>query len=302
MEDKLNMQCYNSFSVAISLCSHPTHHHQRQSICYALVANRHERGYLSAMTLLLDYLSLFRPRYHLPFFTVVITSLVFGTLPFALTVLRLLGLYVSFCLCLYGALYTINGIVDRALDAAHPRKCNRPFAAGRIRPRDGWIFAAALLALAFGSGWFWFGPGVVALYVAFMAINVLYTFVLKTLPYLEIVANAATHPLRMVLGLTVAAGVVPWPLVTGFFCLAIGASTMRRVIEKQNGEEDGRPVLRRYTFGQLRTVNVVVSLALLGHLLIAWPHDAGWLALFFGLHFLVAFVGPRTRAAQWLLG
>lgn len=254
------------------------------------------------MSLLLDYLALLRLRYHLPFSTVVVTAFVFGTLPPAVTALRLVALFFSFCLCLYGALYTINGIADRKLDAIHPRKKDRPLAAGRISPQAAWIFVVLLLITAFTTAWLWFGPRVLALYVLFVTVNLVYSYVIKRIPYVEIVGNAITHPLRMLLGVAIGAGTILPLLVSAYFFLSIGFSAMRRVLEKENGEKAGRPVLRLYTLHDLRLVNVIVSVALLLHLFVAWPVENGWFVMFFVAHVIVAFIAPESRVVRWVVG
>jgi decaprenyl-phosphate phosphoribosyltransferase len=253
------------------------------------------------MGVFLDYLALLRPRYHLPFTAVVISAFVFGTPPPPAIALRLIALFVSFCLCLYGALYTINGIADRKIDAVHPRKKDRPIAAGRVSPRAAWIYAFVLLAAAFITAWLWFGIVVVALYVAFAAVNVTYSYALKRVPYLELAGNAATHPLRVLLGAAIAAGTISVPLFTAYFCLSIGFSTMRRVLEKKAGEKSGRPVLRFYTLHDLWLVNLGVSAALFGHLFFMWPQDDGWYVAFFVSHLVVAFAAPNSRLTRMLI-
>jgi 4-hydroxybenzoate polyprenyltransferase len=47
------------------------------------------------------------------------------------SVQRALAGFVVFCL-LSGAMYMLNDVIDRDKDRLHPRKCNRPIAAGVI--------------------------------------------------------------------------------------------------------------------------------------------------------------------------
>ena len=252
-----------------------------------------------------DYIQLLRPRYHLLYLTVIVAAVFFGSLSFPLTLFRLAELYVSFCVFLYGGLYTINAIGDKNIDAAHPRKRSRPVAAGRIGVRAAWIYAVSLLLLALVSGAFFFGMPVLVLYFFFLIVNLLYTYVLKHIPYVELLGNSLTYPLRALLGIQVTQGYAPPSLLLAIFFFALGWATTRRIIEKERGEESGRPTLRSYTLRSLASVNAVVAIALLA----LWAANAdaygGWYALLFAAHCALAFL--RTRVAfvrmttGWLL-
>lgn len=60
----------------------------------------------------------------------------------------LLFCFVAFCLLASG-IYVINDIVDVKADRAHPKKCLRPIAAGKISIKRALIFAFVLITLAF---------------------------------------------------------------------------------------------------------------------------------------------------------
>lgn len=61
---------------------------------------------------------------------------------------NLLLCFVAFCLLASG-IYVINDIVDAEADKAHPKKCLRPIASGKISIKHALIFAFSLITLAF---------------------------------------------------------------------------------------------------------------------------------------------------------
>lgn len=252
-----------------------------------------------------DYIALLRPRYHLLYSTVIFAAYFFGSLSFTETTIVLLVLYFSFCVFLYGGLYTINAIGDRVIDAAHPRKKDRPVASGRVHHMAATLYAFLLLSAALLSGYLLFGTSTVQIYLAFIAINILYTYVLKHIPYLELIGNSVTYPLRALLGITVTAGTAPLSLYVAVFFFAMGWATTRRLIEKERREESGRPVLRRYAMWQLHAVNIAIAIVLLGLWLFSASEFAYWYALFIAMHLFTAFlrlyVTPVRKIVFWLL-
>ncbi len=131
-------------------------------------------------------------------------GVVFAPLVFAmrlldpLAVLHSLAAFVAFC-AVSSAVYLINDVSDLEHDRLHPRKKSRPLAAGEISPRVALVVAAVLgtaatlapLALA---------PGVSGAIGAYLALNVLYSFGLKLLPLVDVIAIALGFVLRTLAG------------------------------------------------------------------------------------------------------
>ena len=109
-----------------------------------------------------------------------------------------IGAFGVFCL-LTGAVYTMNDLVDIDNDATHPVKRYRPIPSGRVP--IGWARAAAVglvlisLAGAAIGPWEFF---VTAL--AYFLLNVAYSFRLKQIAYLDVLAIAAGFVLRVLAG------------------------------------------------------------------------------------------------------
>jgi hypothetical protein len=86
-------------------------------------------GHVHKLRPLGDYITLVRPLYHMSFGFVLFPSLYKTCEPGAVNCVltesvtqQYVLLYLSFNVCLYGGIYTLNALTDRAEDAAHPRK------------------------------------------------------------------------------------------------------------------------------------------------------------------------------------
>ena len=153
-----------------------------------------------------------------------------------------------FCL-VSSADYLVNDVADRENDRLHPRKRHRPIAAGLLSPRAavGWAAALALLALGGGFALEWQVGVVLAGYVVLM---LSYTFALKHMVLMDMMAIGAGFVLRAMAGaLAIDVPISPWLYVV----TALGALFL--VIHKRRAEltllESGaanhRPILEEYT-------------------------------------------------------
>jgi hypothetical protein len=195
------------------------------------------------------WLKLIRFHYHLSFIGVVLgAALIARGLP-ALLLLSLLALYLSFNVLLYGGLYTLNDLLNAESDRQHSRKRNRPVQAGMVSQRAAVLFAATLTVGGLVSGYVLFNAAVFSLYVAVLVLNVCYSTLARSIPWLEIVFNAAPHPLRFALGAALAGGTAPFALLVGIFMLAFGIAATRRLLEKDVYGWQARKVIESYSEG-----------------------------------------------------
>jgi decaprenyl-phosphate phosphoribosyltransferase len=193
------------------------------------------------------WLRLIRFRYHLSFIGVVLgAALITKGFPTSLLP-ALLTLYLSFNVLLYGGLYTLNDILDAESDRQHPRKRERPLQAGAISQRAAVLFAATLTACGLLSGYVLFSTAVFSMFVAVLALNVCYSTVARGVPGLEIVFNAAPHPLRFAMGAALAGGNAPSSLLLSIFLLAFGIAATRRLLEKDLRGWQARKVIEAYS-------------------------------------------------------
>ena len=112
--------------------------------------------------------------------------------------LRSLFAFVLFC-GLSGTVYLINDVVDVERDRLHPRKRLRPIASGALSPRAGAVTAAVLgigclaAALLLGADFFTFA-------LLYLLLNLLYSFLLKEIVIVDVLALSLGFVLRAVAG------------------------------------------------------------------------------------------------------
>jgi 4-hydroxybenzoate polyprenyltransferase len=203
---------------------------------------------VTAQTAARDWLTLARPRQWIKN-TFVLAPLVFSgnaTDPGrTLTALLAAGV---FCL-LSSAVYAMNDALDSAADRAHPQKRLRPVAAGRIPPGRALGAGGILSALATG-GAFWMATGFGWIAVAYVSLNLLYTWQLKSMVIVDVFVIASFFIMRLVGGAVVID--VPysvWLLLCGGLLALYLGFTKRRHELVMLGELSGehRPVLVHYT-------------------------------------------------------
>lgn len=144
------------------------------------------------------------------------------------------------------ATYTVNDLKDVERDRRHPTKSRkRPLAAGTVTVPA----ALALLVVLYGVlVWGWFvQPGVILVILAYVVLNLSYSFVLKHQPVLDIFTIAIGFVLRVYAGAqALAVPVSSWMFVTTL-CLALYLASVKRRQELSQSGAEGREVLERYT-------------------------------------------------------
>ena len=211
------------------------------------------------------YVRLIRFHYHSTFAGVVFGALLTASQPADYSVLlpQILALYVTFNILLYGGIYSVNSIVDREADLNHPLKRFRPLPAAELDVRSAKIFAIIMIGAGLASASILFNVFVFGCFMAFVALNLVYSTALKNIPYLEIIANAATHPLRFVMGVVLVEGEIPAALVLAMFFLAFGAAVTRRCVERSLDGWRARPVLESYSARSLFSMRLAGFVAIL---------------------------------------
>jgi 4-hydroxybenzoate polyprenyltransferase len=172
--------------------------------------------------------------------------------------------FVLFCL-VSSAEYLINDVVDRESDRLHPEKRHRPIAAGLVSPRQAITWAAVLGALAIGGAFALSGPltwHVGAVLSGYLVLMLAYTFVLKHIVLMDMMAIGAGFVLRAMAGaLAIDAPISPWLYVV----TALGALFL--VLHKRRAEltllESGagnhRPILEEYSATMLDQMTSLVT-------------------------------------------
>lgn len=150
---------------------------------------------------------------------------------------------------LSGAVYLLNDVADRERDRMHPLKRLRPVASGALSPRTA-ISLAAILGLACLASSFLLGVPFAAWASAYLALNLLYSFSLKEVVILDVLAISLGFVFRAVAG-AVAIGVQisDWLLIcTILLALFLTLSKRRHELTTLSDSAVGhRPTLQEYS-------------------------------------------------------
>jgi len=134
--------------------------------------------------------------------------------------------FLVFCLA-SSAIYVINDLVDIESDRAHPVKKNRPLPSGAISQKSAIIIASLLLVLVF---WLmmYFNIEFILLVVAFVMLNMLYSFLFKNVVLLDVFSIAAGFSMRVLAGaFVIQVPISSWLLLTTMF-ISLFLGVMKR--------------------------------------------------------------------------
>ena len=106
--------------------------------------------------------------------------------------------FLAFGLCASGV-YVLNDLLDLTPDRLHPRKRNRPFAAGRIPLLHGIFVAPALAVAGLAVAWLCNAAFAVVL-LAYYAMTLAYSLRLKRIVMVDVVLLAALYTVRIIGG------------------------------------------------------------------------------------------------------
>ena len=167
---------------------------------------------------------------------------------------------------LSGCVYLLNDIVDVESDRAHPTKCRRPIAAGRLSLRAARMALAGLLIVTVSAA-FTLSIEFAAVGMAYFTLNVGYSFALKHVPFVDVIIIASGFILRLFGGAF--AIDVPLSIWLGActFLLAMYLGLGKRkheLMAVSGGGHKTRRVLARYDLGKVRVTMVVLAILTTG--------------------------------------
>jgi 4-hydroxybenzoate polyprenyltransferase len=177
--------------------------------------------------------------------------------------------FVAFC-ALSGGVYAANDILDIAEDRKHPTKRLRPVANGEISVRVAAVYAALLaiggLALAFFVS---LGVGLAG--IAYLALQAVYTPILKHMAVLDVMSISAGFVIRALAGVAaVGSPISPWLVVcTGLLTLFLGFSKRRyELYFLQEEAEIHRKNLKDYSVEMLdQMMNIMVAATIIAYIM-----------------------------------
>ena len=140
--------------------------------------------------------------------------------------------FLIFC-ALSGVIYIVNDVIDIDKDRLHQTKRNRPLPSGKLKKFDALaaavLIGAGALVLARFVGASFFGVA-----VAFFALNILYSLVLKRIVLVDVVSISLSFVIRAIAGVEALADVEssitisPWLLICTLFLSLFLAFCKRR--------------------------------------------------------------------------
>jgi len=173
--------------------------------------------------------------------------------------------FIAFCL-LASAVYVGNDWLDRASDRTHPVKRHRPIAAGRVSGLAAAVMCIGLAAAAFALA-AWVDLALVGVLVAYVLLNIAYSFSLKRVVIIDVIAVALGFLLRLLAG-TLGVGIAPspWMLMCGLMLTLLLGFGKRRAELAAVERASARSVLADYSPELLdRLITVCVSGTLIAY-------------------------------------
>jgi 4-hydroxybenzoate polyprenyltransferase len=179
---------------------------------------------------------------------IVFAALIFGQRLFDTAAAgRSVAAFFVFC-ALSGVVYLLNDVSDREADRQHPLKRHRPIAAGDVSPSSALIVAAVIAVGALGAA-FWLSAAFGWIAVAYLALFVAYTRVLKHVVILDVLTIAIGFVIRAAAGAAaIAVPMSQWLLVcTILLALFLGLSKRRHELTLLAESASGhRKILEEY--------------------------------------------------------
>jgi 4-hydroxybenzoate polyprenyltransferase len=175
--------------------------------------------------------------------------------------LRSVAGFVLLCL-VSGVVYLVNDLVDIDKDRQHPAKRNRPLASGRL-PRSVAVVAAVAIPAVTLPLAFLLDPLFGVITAGYLALNVAYSFWLKNIVIVDVMAVAGGFVLRVAAGVPLvwAARFSPWLYVFTTLLalfLALGKRRQEIALLKENAS-NSRVILDHYNMPFLDEMMAVVT-------------------------------------------
>ncbi len=190
----------------------------------------------------------------------VFAGLVFGHRLFTTAIWPALAAFAIFC-ALSGAVYLINDVADRARDRLHPKKRERPIAAGRLPVGVALAVALVLTAGALTSA-ARISMGLLLVAIAYIVLLAAYSAWLKHIVIVDVLTVAVGFVLRALAGtLAIDVAISGWLLICTILVALFLALGKRRheYLALDADAARHRPILAEYSAGLLDQMIAVVT-------------------------------------------
>jgi 4-hydroxybenzoate polyprenyltransferase len=184
--------------------------------------------------------------------------------------------FVAYCLA-SSAAYLFNDVRDASHDRLHPLKRTRPIASGAVRSNRALNVAGILATLAVAIvaplGW-----GSLAYMAGFLGLQAAYSFGLKNLPLIDVMAISGLFVIRAAAGAeAVDVRISPWLLIcTALLALFLALAKRRGELFSTGADGPGRPVLSGYSSALVdQLVSIVAACTIVAYSLYTFEAREG---------------------------
>jgi len=235
------------------------------------------------------YITLLKLRYQLVFIEVIAGVVFVSPVITIQLIASLVLLFLASHVFLYGGLYTINDLRDIEEDRKNEHKRHRPLPSGRVTKQTAFFYALLLIGTGLLLGYVYFPLSIFFIMILLIVLNILYTFVLKHIPFIELFGNVITHPPRLIMGVILAGGTLSYPLLFSFFCFLLGMTINRREIIKASKGSEYRANMKYYTKHRLIMLEVIAFIFMLIPMSFDEPVYIHWYLLLASLYVVFVF-------------
>lgn len=175
------------------------------------------------------------------------------------------------------AAYLFNDVLDAQEDRLHPLKRHRPVASGALSAERA-LGVAGLLAVLAVAVMAWFGWASVAYVGGFLALQAVYSYRLKQVVLIDVMAIAALFVIRAAAGAeAVDVRISPWLIVcTALLALFLALAKRRGELVSRAGNGGGRAVLAGYSFPLVdQLVSIVAACTIVAYSLYTFEAREG---------------------------
>jgi 4-hydroxybenzoate polyprenyltransferase len=225
----------------------------------ALHSILYPRENLDLPSTLKDYLALMRPKQY------VKNIFVFAPLFFALPIgnpeplLNALTAFIVFSM-MASAVYILNDYCDMENDRLHPKKKFRPLATGKVSGTGALLLMTGLLMISVASCLAFLNLQVLALILAYLTINVIYTLKLKHISLIDIFIISTGFVIRLFVGSCASGMELSYSIIVMTFLLSLFLAFAKRRDDVLILMETGQKMRKNIGGYNLEFINSAMSM------------------------------------------
>jgi len=202
--------------------------------------------------------------------------------------------------------YIINDFKDIDFDRAHPIKMKRPIAAGSLSNLEAYGILVLLAGVVMILVSVLNNVAFAAIILTYVLLNLLYTYGVKHIPYLDIFFIACFAGMRVVAGFVLLGLPIAWYFVSVIVTLFLFVMTVQRLAEISVANILARPVIAKYSprvlkFFMTLFLMITVIMYFIALSFVALPlvyTDSLYFLVLFSVYEYMAFTETKKRIAE----